>query len=380
MAEYLVPSDSDSRTEYKVTTQTTQSGVIATRCTCPAGKQMRDCKHKKRVQANPANYREVGKPFTPPQLRKDYGVVNDVVDAEVVKPLPMLAKDLTPKVKITPGRYTAEPKYDGIRMFAEVVRPGVIRTWSRLGNDCNHRLSAQLTVSIGQLPVGLYDGELVIPEDGTYSSDVTTKTNVNKLHYVVFDALRLLDTDITKQPQRTRRMHLELIFSKLTLQGVALSPSHELLSREHLDEIVGEIWERSGEGVIVKDVEAAYTPGKRTTAFLKLKEKGDAVLKIMGFAESKGEIMNRGYFAMTVLKDREGNWTVVKTKNDAEILKLETEATETPRVDQVIRIGARTVNYHSNHPAVGRDLRIEFQRRTPDGSYRHPRWYRMGAE
>lgn len=306
-----------------------------------------------------------------------------------VKLMPMLAKELTAKIRITPNQYVAETKYDGIRMIVDVKRPGVVSTWSRLGNSCDHRLSTQLAVSLSQLPVGIYDGELILPGEGTYSSDVTSLVNKSKLHFIVFDALRLLEVDVTSHPQRKRREHLESIFNNASFPQVQLAEQWKVSSRAELDEVVGAIWEKGGEGVILKDLNAPYATGgsvcKRTNAFLKLKEKDDAVLKVMGFVPSVGDIMQRGPFAMAVLQDDKGNWTVVKTKNDEELRRLEKEMLTVHKDISTwtygqVKIGARNVTYISNHPRVGSALRIEFQRRTPDGSYRHPRWSRWGAE
>jgi ATP-dependent DNA ligase len=110
-------------------------------------------------------------------------------------------------------------------------------------------------------------------------------------------------------------------------------------------------------------VDAVYRPGKRDKSWIKIKKLRSAVLTVTGFQPSKGQIINRGPFATVVLKDEQGNVTTVKTRNDAEIAKLEAQAVA----------GAA-------HPAIGRKLRIEFQERTVDGSYRHPRWDRWENE
>jgi hypothetical protein len=86
----------------------------------------------------------------------------------------------------------------------------------------------------------------------------------------------------------------------------------------------------------------------------------------MGFTQSRGKIIDRGPYAAVLLRDAAGNETTVKTLNDVELDRFEQEWPSTAGVE--------------HHPAVGRKLRIEYQERTPDGSYRHPRWDRWEDE
>lgn len=285
--------------------------------------------------------------------QKGSKVTQTVPDDTPQTPLPMLAKPLTDKVKIIPGKYTAEVKYDGFRVMAHVAS-GRVRLWSRTGKDALHRVSPQLLKEIQLFPDGYYDGELVVPGEGTYSSDVANKENQSKLVYVIFDALRLLNKDMAEWKQRDRRKQLEVIFTGMkNLKMVQLSTQWSLDSRQHLDAIVEELWSESIEGVIVKNGDAPYSPGKRTDAFMKLKELNDENVMITGFEASSGEINNRGACAVTICVDKHGVEVRVKTKND----QLCEEIAKNPSA------------------WIRRTLNIEYQRKTPDGSYRHPRWH-----
>jgi len=62
--------------------------------------------------------------------------------------------------------------------------------------------------------------------------------------------------------------------------------------------------------------------------------------------------------ATTLLRDEDGNVTTVKWKN----------------MELLSRMNADPQSF------IGRKVRIEYQERTPDGNYRHPRWDRFEDE
>lgn len=336
MTQHIIPVDSRTTrdTHYYVTVNASWTSY---RCTCTGFSIRGRCYHGDKVLLD----------------KKGSKVTNTLPDEVPQTPLPMLAKPLTDKVKIIPGKYTAEIKYDGFRVMAHVSQ-GKVRLWSRTGKDALHRVSQQLLKELELFPDGYYDGELVVPGEGTYSSDVANKDNQDKLIYVIFDALRLLNKDMITWKQRDRRLQLEVIFAGMkNLKMVHLSKQWKLDSRSHLDGIVSELWEENIEGVIVKNGDAPYSPGKRTDAFMKLKELNDENVLITGFEASTGEINNRGTCAITVCTDVHGVTIKVKTQNDA----LCAAIAKDPKL------------------WIGRTLNIEYQRKTPDGSYRHPRWH-----
>lgn len=299
------------------------------------------------------------------------------------KLLPMLAKPFDERIDLTKGRYVAEEKFDGQRLIVRVSDK--LEMWSRTGKDSmSKKLSKALMKELLQLPHGTYDGELFLP--GGYSSDVSNSDNVNKLHYIVFDVLEYdqhgVWVHLHAQPFHYRRRFLTdmLTFaeSKSHLSFIHLSEIFPLQNRRDLTVLVEKIWDEKGEGVIVKDTEAPYSPGKRTSAFMKLKECGSDVLTVTGFAESKGEIMNRGKAAITVLRSDDGVWTVVKTLDDETCRKLEGRFTGERMMRE--KIAGKWVDFNTAHQDVGRRLRIEYHIRTPDGSYRSGRWDRWEDE
>lgn len=282
---------------------------------------------------------------------------------------PMLAASMpkTP-LDIRPGLYVAETKFDGHRLVVEVSQldkdTPIVQAWSRHGLP--RLLPAHIVKALTVFPVGIYDGELNVP--GKRSYGVTELVNGPNLVYTVFDVLELFGVSTMAETQDRRRAYLEEIFSRDHISpysaAVDLAKQYEIASRGDVDTLLRAIWDEDGEGLILKRRLARYVPGKRPKdAWIKMKDLKSAVLTVIGFQPSKGEIQNRGPYATVVLQDDAGFTTTVKTLNDKELDRFNAAA------------GTAIV-----HPAIGRKLRIEYQEKTPDGSYRHPRWDRWETE
>lgn len=372
MSTFRVPSSSTDDVYDVVADITSPRALDEATCTCRDHKQRhRPCKHIRAVLDSPHLFATVRE-----------GTLTETVVAKtgelLSRPLPMLAKPW-PGWKSNRS-FAVEEKYDGLRCVARVSDTGV-DVWSRTGKDggtVKNRLTAEIRKKLQTVPSGVYDGELVSITEGTLSKSYTVATIGSALCYRVFDLLELLGRDTTQHPLHLRRTWLEQIFPSSAPSVVELAPQWVVSSEAELDSVVGNIWERGGEGVIVKDVNAKYFPGKRSDAFMKIKQCVSASLEVVGFAESEGEINNRGPAGITVLRDEQGNYTLVKTLDDATCAKLASRflGTNLHRV----KIANRWVTYNSDHTDVGRRLRIEYQERTPEGSYRHGRWDRWEDE
>lgn len=288
---------------------------------------------------------------------------------------PQLAATLPEDFIVRPGEWVAEEKYDGHRLivtigtetvsadrqrrlaFDETLTLKSMRAWSR--NGLSRVLPSHLTQQLLELPEGTYDGELLVP--GKRSYGVTELINGPDLAFVCFDVLEVLGQNLMagqeyQAPYSVRRRMLEDIFSRdfvKVLPHVQLAWSVPVTDLAHVKSLARAVWAKDGEGLILKRRNGAYYPGKRTKDFMKLKALRSAVLTITGFEAGK-----LGPYAKVVVRDPEGNVTVVKTRNTVERERLAADP----------------------DGAKGRDLRITFQERTPDGSYRHPRWDRYEDE
>jgi bifunctional non-homologous end joining protein LigD len=317
---------------------------------------------------------------------------------------PMLAKPMR-DIDFTNAKdpWYAEEKFDGHRLIVEktsapsdLFSESTVMAWSRYGLP--RILPSHVRAAVGEMPDGIYDGELITPGERSYN--VTELTKTDKLVFMCFDVLQLLGEDTTEHRYVHRRTYLEEIFSREHIQvqqrGVRLALNTLIESKDQLIELRDTMWARKGEGLILKRGYATYRPGKRSADFIKIKDLQTAVLRVVGFEPSRGEIINRGPYAVVLLEDEDGHQVTVKTRNDEEIAKLEKEASNLRSCASCSGTGYRGIvkspckvcktsgvdphRAHRAHPAIGRKLRIEFQERTPDGSYRHPRWDRWENE
>jgi ATP-dependent DNA ligase len=162
--------------------------------------------------------------------------------------------------------------------------------------------------------------------------------------------------------------------------SVHLADTFECCDADEVASYCREVWERGGEGLILKDKRARYEAGKRRASFVKLKKLFTAVCKITGFEASRGTVLNRGPFATVNLEvvtpapehpQTLGHATSVKTLDDDELEAFNKAAANIEgTLDHVLR----------THPALGRLLRIEYQDIAADGGLRHPRWDRWEEE
>lgn len=294
---------------------------------------------------------------------------------------PMFARPMPEDFKVIPGMMTAEEKYDGHRLVMEIasgkremlfVDKGV-NAWSRIGNL--RKLPTHILEAAAKLPDCYLDGELSKP--GARSYGVTELTNSADLIYTIFDVIRWEDTDTTVLPQHTRRSILEDVFRHWKIGGIELAPSYCVNTWEDVRHLRDKVWARDGEGLILKYQDAPYALGKRPkNTWIKVKQCQHAVLRVIGFIPSKGEKNNRGLYAITVLQDNEGVITAVKTNNDAQCRDFEAQGFKELIWKEMRVMGKGPMQVIVNHPAIGKLLWIEYQERTPDGSYRHGMWDR----
>lgn len=273
---------------------------------------------------------------------------------------PMLASPMPSDLQIRPNQYVVNEKYDGHRLIVRVGGSGIqndlfmtgspVRAWSRDG--LSRILPRHIIDSLSQFPVCVLDGELLVP--GKRSYGVTELANSKDLIFIAFDILEMINETTCDIAYHHRRVFLETMFSDKSLKdlpGIGLAWSKPVQTVEEIHEASKEVWARDGEGLILKDRNSLYYPGKRPkNVWIKIKQLQSAVLTITGY-----EYGLLGPYAKVKLIDEDGHQIAVKVRNTA--LRNQCEA--------------------NPDSFIGRALRIEFQERTPDGSYRHPRWDRL---
>lgn len=197
-----------------------------------------------------------------------------------------------------PGRqeeYAFEFKWDGMRVLAG-CKSGRVRLASRTGNDVTAWFPelAGLGKALGRNAT--LDGEVValdangLPDFGLLQgrfglnrpADIARQAAARPVHYMVFDILDLDGRDLTGLPYAERRGVLE----GLSLSGPAwgTSPSHPGVGDVMLD-----MSRRMGlEGIVAKRLDAPYLPGRRTPAWLKIRNRMRQEFVVGGWKEGEG--------------------------------------------------------------------------------------------
>ena len=169
----------------------------------------------------------------------------------------------------TPG-WIYEEKVDGWRMLA-VKEAGVVRLISRNGRDHTRRFT-HLVAALAKLrpatvtldgEVAVFDAELVSRFEWLRHinhGDLATPPML-----MAFDLLQLGDRDYRKEPLKVRRRALEKLLKAQTL----VLPARRLSPNGFA--AWAEVLHRGWEGMVAKDPEAPYTPG-RTLKWLKVKQ------------------------------------------------------------------------------------------------------------
>ncbi len=208
--------------------------------------------------------------------------------------VPMLAR--LSELPRDDGNWAVEVKWDGVRAIA-YCQPGRLRLQTRNLNDVTaqypevHRLARQLGSREAVL-----DGELVaFDEHGkpsferlqqrihqTSESIVRRRMKTHPVVYVIFDLLHFDGKDLTGEPYSRRREILE----GLELEGESWqTPNHAV---GHAEELLAASKEQGLEGVMLKRLDSAYAPGKRTGAWLKVKNTLRQEMVIGGWTPGEG--------------------------------------------------------------------------------------------
>ena len=231
--------------------------------------------------------------------KKDWMIHRMDPPSEARDPFPESVVPMLARLDRLPAKeegWAAEVKWDGVRAIA-YCRPGRLSLQTRNLRDVTaqypevRRLSRQL----GALDAVL-DGELVAFDDEgrpsfsrlqqrihqTSDPVVRKRMKTHPVTYVIFDLLHLDGVNLMAEPYRRRRELLE----KLELAGQSWqTPAY---STGHAKELLAMSGERGLEGLVMKRLESAYSPGKRTGEWLKVKNVGRQEFVIGGWLPGQG--------------------------------------------------------------------------------------------
>lgn len=258
--------------------------------------------------------------------------------------------------------YVMEEKYDGMRGLVVLDDNGVT-VWNRHGQD-KSRIKAQpgllreFTDLVKQFPSlaegTLLDGELWAPSWNEVmhlmAPSGSNAEEMSNLKFIVFDVLYFEGEDLTEKPWSYRRALLERVLAPTTSENSIIQLGRLLpLSMDAVDEI----WDRGGEGVILKLKESQYFQGGRNHWF-KLKAEYTADGVITRFTKGGGKYSDT-FGAVVISQYRDG---------------VLTEVSQMSGMDDATR--------RNFDPArdVGRVIEMKHYGKTINKRYRHPQWKR----
>jgi bifunctional non-homologous end joining protein LigD len=208
--------------------------------------------------------------------------------------VPMLAK--LSQLPRDDARWAVEVKWDGIRALA-YCQPGRVQLQTRNLNDVSVQYPEVRRISraLGAHDAVL-DGEIVaFDEDGRPSFErmqqrihntdenvIRRRMQTHPVVYVIFDLLYLDGEDLAGEPYTRRRELLE----GLNLKGDAWQTPRYAVG--HAEELLAASKEQGLEGVMLKRVDSAYSPGKRNGTWLKVKNVSRQEMVIGGWTPGEG--------------------------------------------------------------------------------------------
>jgi DNA ligase-1 len=184
-----------------------------------------------------------------------------------------------------------EDKYDGIRIQLHKVG-STVRLYSRDLHDVSSGYPEIVDAAIGLAWDGILDGELLAFRDGTVLPFVALQGRLGRKRpsaailadvpvvYVAFDLLSLglgpgaALEPLLDEPLVERRHRLEALDLPAVGDGgrFALSALAVADSTEALEDAFAAARARRNEGLMVKDPQSAYSPGRRGVGWLKMKK------------------------------------------------------------------------------------------------------------
>lgn len=237
--------------------------------------------------------------------------------------------------------WSLEEKYDGHRIQLHVMPSRRISALSRDQNQRSQDFGAHLHNELSAMPAGVYDCELFIP--GKKSTHVTRKDMKHRQRLAVFDIIGVYDEQklklTTHLSLHDRRKLITVAMSQMSQTDVFQSPVHVVTPNQ-----LAAIWMQGGEGVMLKNNLEVYRPGQRS--WVKFKKMQVARVKVTGFLSGK-----LGPHSRIVAVDEHG----IEVRCKALDTKMREAFDQDPDI------------------WIGRTLVIEYQEKTDDGRYRHPR-------
>ena len=225
---------------------------------------------------------------------------------------PMLAKKAPDG--IPEGEYIFETKWDGMRVIVQ-REDGRIRLWTRRGQEVTDRFP-ELLLHDTFYHDGIFDGEICCFDDDGKSNfrtvvgrrhnkhpdDIARRAEEAPATCMLFDCLKTKGVWIYEWPWHKRRKIL-----RQRIHHWSYKAPFYRLSKTYEDgvRLFNRVKRQGLEGVMAKDINAPYYPGKRRRAWLKIKVLFTEDVLVTGFTAGQGK--RAGYFGSLIITDMEGN-------------------------------------------------------------------------
>jgi bifunctional non-homologous end joining protein LigD len=288
---------------------------------------------------------------------------------------------LAPVVPSNDSQWAFEMKWDGIRLVTKIERGRVqLMTRNRIDATARYPELGALGAAVEGQSVVL-DGEIVgFDESGRHTFEalqqrmgleggkrVAVRAGV-AVAYMVFDLLALDGGSLLNAPYTERRAALE----ELGLDGPHWhTPPY---SRGSGEAMLQTSRDQSMEGVVAKRLDSKYEPGKRTSAWLKVKNQQRQEFVIGGWVPGAGR--RTGKIGALVIGYRDGNQFVSAGKvgtgfTDAMLRELEERLRPLTRATSPFTSGV--VPRETQHSEPQLVCEVEFTEWTSaSGQLRHP--------
>jgi DNA ligase-1 len=215
-----------------------------------------------------------------------------------------------------PAGAHVEDKYDGVRAQAH-RHSGAVKIFSRTLDEISEQFP-ELIPPLAAMPVDfILDGEILGWKDerpipftafqqrlGRKQVSLFTSDEIPVV-LMAFDLLFYEGKVLLDEPLKKRRELLAGLLAACTDSRIRLAPAQTLQSVRELAEEFEQALARGNEGIVAKDPEAAYTPGRRGKAWLKFK-RPLATLDVVVTAVEFGHGKRRGLLSDYTFAVREG--------------------------------------------------------------------------
>jgi DNA ligase D-like protein (predicted ligase) len=187
------------------------------------------------------------------------------------------------------AKHLFELKWDGIRGLA-FVQGGELRLFSRTGRDITDQFpELEDMPKLLKSDSVVLDGEIVCLDEANHPSFArlqqriggrrrVKRPRVNPAHYIAFDVLHVGGSSVMKDPliQRKNRLH------------DVLKPTELIQASEFIENDGTAFFEATCElgleGIMAKEKNSSYQPGKRSPAWLKVKRVRESEFVIGGYS------------------------------------------------------------------------------------------------